>query len=391
MFGVNLVTIITLLCGAAWTLCLLIRQRFRAPLRLHLCLSLFLLGAGNLLGQLCNRAPLDNLTFTGFTKLVYNFAILTGLCLMVSFLRERPLQRRTLGNRWDVLLCLGCLTVMTALTVLLPPHLRNHDFVLPYLNDWRVRDFYIVGDAYLVLGYAECAVLAARHGRHGQVLRRVSLSAVSVGLLGLSFSCAFRILWVSSDTFREFGHHITYKNAFLLGQMANILICAGLSLPFFASAAQFVRERAIHRARLRGLEELWQRLVNFYPELVLHQPPSRRWPPLDYASAVYRRYVECRDGLTRLSPYLQRVSEGHLPTSGVPIGPDLVNLVDRALRLRGEADLTGAAGPAPSVFVAPGGHYDADYESDLSSLIELSHGLRKLRSDTVDASHVVHS
>ncbi len=389
--SVNLVTVVTLLGGTVWTLPLLIRQRFRAPMRLHLCLSMFLLGMGNVLGQLPGHALLDGLTFTGFTKLTYNVAILAGLCLMIGFLCEHPLQRRSLGSRWEVLLCLCCLTAMAVLTVLLPPHLRDHTLTAPYLDDWRVRAFYDIGGAYLIYGYTKCALFAARYARSGRPLRRISLGAVSAGLLGLSLSCAFRILWVNCRACRDFGHHVTYANVFVFGQVAAIVVCAGLSLPCLASTVQFLRERSCHRARFRGLEELWQRLVDLYPELVLDRSSRyRRLAPLDYSSAVYRRYVECRDGLTRLSPYLHHAAQ-EVPTAavGAPVGPDVVHLVDRALRLHGDKDLAGGAASAPSIIVAPGGGRDGDYESDLAGLIELSQGLKELRTGTrTYASHL---
>ncbi|MFD5594810.1 MAB_1171c family putative transporter [Streptomyces griseorubiginosus] len=375
-------TVVTLLGGTLWTLPPLIRQRFRAPMRLHLCLSMFLLGMGNVLGQMPGHATLDGLTFTGFTKLTYNVAILTGLCLMIGFLGEQPLRRRSLIRRWEVLLCLSCLTAMTVLTLTLPPQLRDHTLAAPYLDDWRVRAFYDIGGAYLVLGYGRCALLAARYARRGRPLRRISLNAVSAGLLGLSLSCAFRILWVNLPASHGFGHHVTYVNAFAFGQMAAIVVCAGLSLPCLASTVRFLRERSAHRARYRGLEELWQRLVDLYPELVLDRSHRyRSLAPLDYSSAVYRRYVECRDGLTRLSPYLQRAARD-LTTAegGAPAGSDLVRLVDRALRLHGDTDIVADTAAAPSIVVAPGGGHDADYESDLGGLVDLSRGLRERRT-----------
>ncbi|MFG2784056.1 MAB_1171c family putative transporter [Streptomyces prunicolor] len=372
-------TVFTLLGGTVWTLPLLIRQRFHAPMRLQLCVSVFLLGMGNVLGRLPGHSLLDGFTFTGFTKLTYNVAILAGLCLLIGFLREHPLQRRSLGSRWEVLLCLCCLTAMAVLTALLPPQLRNHCLAAPYLDDWRVRAFYDIGGAYLVFGYTQCALIAARYARRGRPLRRISLGAVSSGLLGLSLSCAFRVLWVNCRACRDFGHQVTYANVFVFGQVSTIVVCAGLSLPSLASTVQFLRERSRHRARFRGLEELWQRLVDLYPELVLDRPARYlRLAHLDYSSAVYRRYVECRDGLTRLSPYLHAAQEVPTAAVGTPAGPDLVRLVDRALCLHGDTDLVGAATSAPSVVVAPGGGHDADYESDLAGLIELSQGLKEL-------------
>ncbi|MFJ4006245.1 MAB_1171c family putative transporter [Streptomyces sp. NPDC090023] len=381
MRSVSLVATITLLCGAAWTLPMLMRHRFRSPLRLHLFMSLSLLGLGNLIGQLLAPTTLDGVFFTGFTKIAYNVAILSGLCTMICFLDERPLRRWEFAGRWDVRFCLICLALMITMSALLPPHLRAHTFTRPYLNDWRVRTFYDVGGAFLIFGYAKCAVLALRHARRGRLVARLSLSSVSVGLLGLSLSCLFRIMWVHDLARRGYGRYITYETDFAFGQMATILVCAGLSLPFFASGAQFLRERTVHRAQFLDLEELWQRLVLLYPELILDQRREHRWlPPLDYTSAVYRRYVECRDGLIRLSPYLQHASQEAPPAAGAPVEPDLACLVDRALRLRGAADGGDTASSAPAVFVTPGTGRDADYESDLADLSALSRRLRDMRS-----------
>ncbi|MEU8516720.1 DUF6545 domain-containing protein [Kitasatospora sp. NPDC048722] len=78
---------------------------------------------------------------------------------------------------------------------------------------------------------------------------------------------------------------------------------------------QLRRDRRDHRAQYHGLEALWQRVAAFYPELVLDRRSfvgRQLGPVTDYASATYRRYVECRDGLTRLqitageAPGLQR-------------------------------------------------------------------------------------
>ncbi|MET7501758.1 DUF6545 domain-containing protein [Streptomyces microflavus] len=53
-------------------------------------------------------------------------------------------------------------------------------------------------------------------------------------------------------------------------------------------------------------------LVTAYPELVLNQdPPASRWDGFRLRrthTRFYRRLIECRDGLVRLSPYLASVA-----------------------------------------------------------------------------------
>ena len=63
MSALNLVAIATLLGGALWTLPALIRRRLRDPMRLHLCLALLLMGAGNVLAQPPVLDFVDGFTF----------------------------------------------------------------------------------------------------------------------------------------------------------------------------------------------------------------------------------------------------------------------------------------------------------------------------------------
>ncbi|MFD7840004.1 MAB_1171c family putative transporter [Streptomyces sp. NPDC059761] len=387
MSALNLVAIVTLLGGAAWMIPALVQQRFRDPMRLHLFMALFLMGLGNVLSQPRILMWLDGVTLPGFTKITYNVAVLTGLCLMVAFLRECPLTGWRAPWPWEVVACAICLTAMTAMTVVLPSPLRNHVLTSRYLVDWRVRTFYNFGNFYLLFGYAACAVLAARHARKGRSLHRLSLSVISVGLAALALSCVFRFLWVNLPTLREPGRRVTYADAFGFGQIATIVVCAGLSLPAFVSVVQMVRERLDHQSQFCGLEELWNRLVEIHPELVLDHRSRRPGFLLANAPAVYRRYVECRDGLTRLSPYLQLVAE----EEPAPVADDdprtSACLVDRALCRFLEQNGRDDGPPTASVFVlAPKlrcGAGGTDYEEDLGALVRLSLELREMRNRRV--------
>ncbi|MDX6362412.1 MAG: hypothetical protein QOC85_1419 [Streptomyces sp.] len=386
MRAFDCVAVVTLLAGTVWTLPALVRRRFRDPMRLHLCLSLLLMGLGNLLAQPALISFVDRHTTAGVAKCSYNAMVLAGLCLMVSFLRERPVNRRTAVRSWEVLLCAGCLAGMVTMTVLLPSRLRNHSLTSFFLADWRVRVFYDLGNVFLFFGYTACALLAWRLARAGHPLRRWSLTVISVGLIGLALSCVYRMLWVNVPALRAPGVPVTYEDDFAFGIADTILVCAGLSLPFFVGVLQLVRDRLEHRAQYHGLEELWRRLVALYPELILDQRPfsgRRPLPVADYASATYRRYVECRDGLTRLGPYL-RLAADELPDgeAALPRQPRAAaRIIGRALHLYGEQPLGGAAPKTTALFIPGSRDASDDYESDLVGLIEISRELRTLHAE----------
>ncbi|MDO0915096.1 hypothetical protein QQM39_31030 [Streptomyces sp. DT2A-34] len=389
MSALNLIAIVTLLAGAVWTVPALIRRRFRDPMRLHLCLALLLMGAGNVLAQPFVLSLVDSFTFEGFSKITYNVEVLIGLSLMVGFLRESPLRRWAPPWPWEIGACLVCLTGMLAMTVILPTQLRNHLLTSDYLVDWRVRTFYNFGNFYLFFGYAASAYLAGRHARRGRSLRRLSLNIIAVGLTGLAFTCIFRFLWVNLPTLREPGRMISYTDVFFFGQVAAIVVCVGPGLPFFVSVAQIVRERLEQRSQFRGLEELWRRLVEVHPELVLDHRSRRRDALLANSPAVYRRYVECRDGLTRLGPYLRLAAE-EMSTAVPQDDPRAsARLIAHALHLHGDRATRDGGPPTEAVFVlAPrsrrsiDGH---DYEEDLGTLIRLSDELRAMRTCSASA------
>ncbi|MER6026439.1 DUF6545 domain-containing protein [Streptomyces sp. NPDC001851] len=135
----------------------------------------------------------------------------------------------------------------------------------------------------------------------------------------------------------------------------NALVLVGLCL-----MVSFLRERPINR-----------RMALCSPESALctvclagMAAGHRLLSVADYASATYRRYVECRDGLTRLGPHLRPAAE-ELPRAGaaLPTEPRAAALITeralhrpvsrtdrRARRRAGRADRAGKTGRT-----APGG------------------------------------
>lgn len=371
------------LLGASWTVPALVRRGFRDSMRLHLFAALSLMGIGNFLNLPPVSGAVDAHAFIGCAKLAYNVSILVSLCLMTAFLRERPLDSWPALRAWEAWLCAACLAGMFTATALMPPHLRDNTLNSGHLGDPRVAAFYNIGNVYLLAGYSTCTLLAWRIARRGRpLLRRVSLTALSGGLAVLAASCLFRFLWVDVPALRA-GQSFTYNHDFVLALSGTAAVAIGTSLPCLVSLAQVASENRDHRARFEDLGELWSRLVTAYPELVLDCRPggSRRFPPtLNHAPAVYRRYVECRDGLTRLSPYI-RLATAQLPAEASPGEPHTAaRLIDRALSLYGDPCLRGESSKAPSCPVLVARDASDSYDEDVLFLAAVSSELQALRA-----------
>ena len=356
------VAVVTLLVGAAWTLPALARQNFRDRMRLTLFTSMLLLGLGNLLSRPPVIVAVDARTTVGFTKLAYNVLILVGLCLMITFLRERPLVGLRALRRWEVLLCIACVSGLLVVTAGIDPSLRNHTLAAPSLQDEHVRAFYNVGNTYLLTGYAACSVLAWRQTRRSTGVLRTALLTIAVGLGGLALSCVARLVWVDVVATRPGDKLYDDQDVLAFALVATIVVCVGMSLPAVRSAVAMLAEVRGHRRRCRGLHELWTRLVEIHPDLVL-DGLTYRGPAVTtgYALATYRRYVECRDGLVRVGALVPGSSESS-------VGPaEAAEALDAALR--------GVPADRPVVW---GVH--ERYEDDVDALVSLSGALRSLRS-----------
>jgi hypothetical protein len=123
-----------------------------------------------------------------------------------------------------------------------------------------------------------------------------------------------------------------------------------------------------HRRTYHHLEPLWTVLHQQFPEDTLDRVPSSRWPDTLSLRGVHRRYyrrvIECRDGLVRISPYLQTAGNGH----DAPLAEQLRNAL--------QARASGIAAPTQAIPVAIP-TTDDSLDADVHELITLSAALRQ--------------
>jgi hypothetical protein len=127
------------------------------------------------------------------------------------------------------------------------------------------------------------------------------------------------------------------------------------------------------------LDPLWTALAAAYPELVLNRAPAgSRWRRLrrrrTHEQRFYRRLIECRDGLVRLSPYLTRVA----PDADLARGPadQLARHITEALVLKPTAESPDTELSAARI-ASPASN---DLGADVRELIAVSHALRERKT-----------
>lgn len=141
-----------------------------------------------------------------------------------------------------------------------------------------------------------------------------------------------------------------------------VLFLAGVGYPGTAMRLAALRASARHRRLHRQLAPLWRELHDTFPQDSLAQDagarvPVPRWREMLSPQGVhwryYRRVMECRDGLVRLSPHL---ADG----SGQPLAERLLAVLATIPAAREAPDHAPARGTAAAVAVPAGPRIDDD-------------------------------
>ncbi|MFE3790128.1 MAB_1171c family putative transporter [Streptomyces goshikiensis] len=370
-----------LVLGLLWKGADLVRAPHDRVLR-FLVASLFLLMVGEILSFHEVNGAIDQATTAGVGKLVFNQVYLSGLfSLILVFVSatsgpEADYRRHL---RMNAGLLAGVLTTLVLVMLATPTGMRSHSLGTPNMAQPPIASFYFVGNAYFVYAYLTSGLWALRYARRASRNLGLGLLAMGLGLLGLTITSVNRVILVTLRI-DEPGSHEAFNTAnWSLSEWSMGIVLIGIC---YAGGTQLVtRVRSVlhHRRMYHELGPLWEVLTAAYPELVLSRPPSDSgWRSVrrsrTHERRFYRRLIECRDGLVRLSPYLTRVAPD-ADLAQAPAGR-LARHVTEALAVKPPTESPHIELPA-ALIASPA---SSDLGADARQLIALSHALRERTS-----------
>ncbi|MFF2045923.1 MAB_1171c family putative transporter [Kitasatospora sp. NPDC058170] len=327
-----------LVIGSVWKTIDLVRAPHDKVLRMLVC-CLSLLAAGELLSFPEFSGAIDRWTVTGVNKILFNGLYMAGLAALILFFvsavpgeRARYLRR----VRFDLALLGGVLLVIAVLLAVTPESIRGHTLGTPHMARPSIALFYLVGNSYFIYAYLASGLWTLRFARMAALHLAVGLRIVALGLLGMTVSAVGRIVLVCARIGQPGSHQFFNQLNWSLTDWSMGLMLVGISYSACLQLLAHLRSVVRHRRMYRELTPLWTVLSGAYPELVLHQEPAgsrrSRWWIRRTHERFYRRLIECRDGLVRLSPYLVQVA----PTADLACLPadQLARYIAEALALK---------------------------------------------------------
>ncbi|WP_290058822.1 MAB_1171c family putative transporter [Amycolatopsis solani] len=293
--------------------------------------------------------------------LLFQHIFLCGLvyALVCFFLFSALPADRARRRAWWEAVPLGAVVLVMAVVALLMPGGPPETY--PRAG---VSVFYLAADLYLTYGIASACFLARRYARGAAPRLARGLLVASVGFAfgavgGATLVAVVLVHWAGA----AIPALLVQATVFLVFPSA-ILLVVGLSYPGVATRLAATRVWWRHLRTYHRLGPLWTRLHEAFPEDALSRTAPSPWRDALSVFGVHRRYyrrvIECRDGLVRISPYLAQL----------PPGGSLASRLAEALRAHARRD------PVPDegmpVAVPEGGGLD----DDARELVALSESLR---------------
>lgn len=274
--------------------------------------------AGWAIGYPFGRAAANGRWFLGLDpmvcQLIQHALLQVGVYGLICFFIFSALDdARAKRQAWIQLAPLVlCVSVMTWAVLAIPDDLRVAAARVPNslgggpTGVLAITVFYALGNGYLLYGFAAMFVWARRYARGADPRLRRGLLITSTGLGLLVPADA---IFVASNVSRYFGAPLprwllTTAVWFLLPGV--LLIVIGVTYPIVAMRFAAMRLWLRHLRAYHRLSPLWTLLNQSFPEDALHRVPSKRdsFSLRGVHRRYYRRVIECRDGLVRISPYV---------------------------------------------------------------------------------------
>lgn len=372
MFQVPLITMLSI--GVLWKGIDLARAPHNRVLR-FLVACLLLLLAGEVLSFPEVTDAFDAASAVGVGKVAFNAVYMSGLCALILFFTRADrgadeAYRRHLRIHTGLLA--GAVIALTLAMATTTATHRAHSLRTPYMAEPAIAAFYIIGNAYFIYAYLTAGGWTLRYARKAAHHLGIGLRITALGLLGLTVASADRVFLVLLRI-DEPGSHESFNTVnWSLSNWSMGIVLTGICYSASVQLLARLRSMARHRRIYHELTPLWTALTTAYPELVMDRAPARwRHHHRTYEQRSYRRLIECRDGLLRLSPYLAHIAPGtdlaHLPADR------LARYVTEALALQAAAEVPHPELSAVRVATPVGGN---DLDSDARELIAISHALR---------------
>jgi hypothetical protein len=259
------------------------------------------------------------------SRLIQHVVLLLGVYSLVSFFLFSALDRRSAWRRaaWYAIPLLVAELVLIVSAVRTPPGARTNDHSVP-----SVALFFITADLYMAVGFAMACVWTRRYARAAAPRVARGLRVASVGLAAIVLAnCVFvpavALRWIGGSDSPEVVARTGAADTVIGALAASILLLPGIlvfligvTYPAAAMRLAALRIWWRHRREYRQLAPLWTALHTEFPDDELQRVPGKQWQDAFQLRGTHRRYyrrvVECRDGLVRISPYLDPAPAGDL-------------------------------------------------------------------------------
>ncbi|GAB3480290.1 MAB_1171c family putative transporter [Amycolatopsis cihanbeyliensis] len=219
---------------------------------------------------------------------------------LFSVLEPAAAQRRA---RWQLLPLAAVLSALALAAVSTPSGSPPADYPVG-----TVAMFYLAVDLYLVYGLGSAFGWTRRYARGAEprLARGLVLTSTGLALMVLGASLLVLVVaafWAGGTVPGPVSPAVSFT--VLPGIL---LFIVGVSYPGAATRLAALRVWWQHLRTYHQLNPLWTLFNGAFPEDSLSRMPVRRWRDLLSLRGVHRRYyrraIECRDGLVRISPYL---------------------------------------------------------------------------------------
>ncbi|MFJ3586826.1 MAB_1171c family putative transporter [Streptomyces sp. NPDC090127] len=349
------------------------------PLPRAVFLCLLCAGVSFPFGVPAGARLVDDLIGDGAAKLAQNLCLLGAVYFLGCFFVHAASDAATAAARVrrQLVPLAATAVVVTLAMALTPPVERSHTYATADMREPGVAVFYLTAGAYLTYALATALWWTVRYARLAGRPLVTGLWTVAAALAGMVLASAVR---EAATLVRLLGGtvpHPVIVGAKLLLDLAIPLFVAGVVWPGLVTRWASIRLWWHHRRVYRGLAPLWTELHAAFPEDALERTRPDGWwdvlTPRSVHRRYYRRVIECRDGLVRISPHLALVAD-----TEVALEPEVAGL---HLRTALRAYAAGEEAPSQAVPVAlPDAGGDGGLEDDVRQLTRMSKALAASRA-----------